>query len=103
MGASVVVNAVKVVPSSGTALAQGSTTASTSATMIVDTSTSRRSITITNTGSVQVNIGGAGVGTSTGIPLAPGASVTFDGAARAAFYGIVASGTCTLAYITESD
>ena len=88
---------------SGATLAQGSVTATTSATLIVSASTARRSITITNTGSVQANIGGSGVGSTTGLPLAPGASVTFDGAARAAFYGITASGTCTLAYITESD
>jgi hypothetical protein len=88
---------------SGSTLAQGSATATTSATLIVSASTARRSITITNTGSVQANIGGSGVGSTTGLPLAPGASVTFDGAARAAFYGIAASGTCTLAYVTESD
>jgi hypothetical protein len=88
---------------SGATLAQGSVTATTSATLIVSASTARRSITITNTGSVQANIGGSGVGSTTGLPLAPGASVTFDGAARAAFYGITASGTCTLAYVTESN
>jgi len=96
-------NAWYVANASGATLSQGSASPTTSATLIAASSTARRSITITNTGSVQVNIGGSGVISTTGVPLAVGASVTFDGAARAAFYGITASGTGSVAYITESD
>ena len=88
---------------SGATLGQGSASPTTTATLIASSSTARRSITITNTGSVQVNIGGSGVIATTGLPLVPGASATFDGAARGSFYGITASGTGSVAYITESD
>lgn len=88
---------------SGATLAQGSASPTTTATLIASSSTARRSITITNTGTVQVNIGGSGVTATTGVPLPVGASATFDGAARAAFYGVTASGTGAVAYITESD
>ena len=93
----------EVMLTSGSTLAQGSAAPTTTATSIVGTSITRRSITITNTGTVQVNIGGSGVTATTGIPLVSGASVTLDGAARAAVYGITASGTGSVAYLTESD
>jgi hypothetical protein len=92
-----------VMPKSGATLSQGSAAPTATATSIVASSSTRRTITITNTGTVTVNVGGSGVTASTGVPLVAGASATFDGAAAAQFYGITASGTGAVVYIGESD
>lgn len=88
---------------SGATISQGSAAPTTTATQIVATSTTRRCVTITNTGTVQVNIGSSAVTSSTGLPLAVGASVSFTEAANASFYGITASGTGAVTYISELD
>lgn len=93
----------KLMSNSGTTIGTGSSSPSTTATQIVASASTRRSVTITNTGSITVNIGGSSVTTSTGIPLSAGSSVTISDAANSAIYGIVSSGTGTLAYMTESD
>jgi hypothetical protein len=88
---------------SGATIGQGSAAPTTSATQIVASATTRRCVTITNTGTVQVNIGSASVTSSTGIPLAVGASVSITEAANAALYGITGSGTGAVTYMTELD
>lgn len=88
---------------SGTTVNQGSASPTTTATQIVATNTTRRCVTIVNTGSVTINIGSSAVTTSTGIPLAAGDSISISEAANAAIYGITASGTGTVSYMTELD
>jgi len=91
---------------SGSTVGQGSASPTTSATLIVaavSSSPYRRAVTITNTGTVNVLIGGSGVTSTTGVLLVPGAAVTITEGANAALYGIVASGTGTVAYFSESD
>ena len=100
-------NAIGVVGNrSGTTLGQGFALPSTTATLIaaaVSSSPFRRSITICNVWSVDVRIGGSGVTSGSGILLVPGAAVTLTEAANAAVYGITASGTGIVNYLTESD
>ena len=100
-------NAIGVVGNrSGTTLGQGFAVCTTTATLIaaaVSSSPFRRSITICNVFTVDVRIGGSGVASNTGILLVPGAAVTLTEAANAAVYGITASGTGIVNYLTESD
>jgi len=104
--ANVDANGLRIVQRSGTTIGQGSAAPNASAVQIaavVSASPWRRSVTISNTGAVNVFIGGSGVTTTTGILLVPGASVTLTEAANAAVYGIAASGTGAVTYMTESD
>ena len=100
-------NAIGVVGNrSGTTLGQGFAVITTTATLIaaaVSSSPFRRSITICNVFTVDIRIGGSGVASNTGILLVPGAAVTLTEAANAAVYGITASGTGIVNYLTESD
>lgn len=101
--AAVDANGLKISRVSGITINQGSASPTTTATTIVASSTTRRCVTMVNTGSVQVNIGNASVTATTGVALVPGASVSFTEAANAAMYGITASGTGTISYMTELD
>lgn len=66
-----------------------------SGTVIPSTFASSSNVTIVNIGSVTVYVGGSTVTTATGVPLAPGAQLTLQGAV-VALYGITASGTTTV-------
>ena len=81
----------------------GQVSITTSATLIRPFQTSRTSIAIINHGSVDVYIGDKEVTTSTGILLvgSKGSSIAVD--TRAAIYGIVASGTQTISWITDGE
>jgi len=104
--ANVDANGLRVVDRKGTTIGQGSAAPAVTATQIVaivSASPWRRSVTISNTGTVSVSIGASGVTAATGILLVPQASVTITDAANAAIYGITASGTGAVTYMTESD
>jgi hypothetical protein len=72
-------------------------TPSTSA-QVLAANTSRKSALIHNAGSQIVYLGGSGVSTSTGVPLAPGATL-IDNRSTSAWHGIAASGTGDLRII----
>ncbi|NCZ53783.1 MAG: hypothetical protein EBY81_07805 [Verrucomicrobia bacterium] len=104
--ANVDANGLRVVDRKGTTIGQGPAAPAVTATQIVaivSASPWRRSVTISNTGTVSVSIGASGVTAATGILLVPQASVTITDAANAAIYGITASGTGAVTYMTESD
>lgn len=68
-------------------------------TLIAATNTARYSISIRNIGTVTMYIGPSGVTTSTGFPLSPNETYTFD-RNTGAIYGITSSAT-TAAYLEE--
>lgn len=77
----------------------GPITVNATATVIVALNSSRNSVAIANTGSVTVYVGDANVTTANGFPIAAGASLGLN--TTSAVYGIVATGTGTVAYIAS--
>lgn len=84
------------VPASGTpasSISGASVSVAATATLIAAANVNRRSLLIRNVGSVDVYLGPSGVTTSNGQKLAAGETLE-DSATVAAWYGIVATGTC---------
>jgi hypothetical protein len=90
------VGAASYVPAAINSTGQVSVTSS--GVTIIAANTSRQAVVITNTSStVTAYIGASGVATTTGYPLAPGASITLP--TTAAIYGIVSSTAATVGYL----
>lgn len=79
----------------------GAVTVGTTATLLKAANTNRRALTFRNNGGVAVYFGGSGVTVANGMPLEPGDAweTTVNGAA---WYGIVASGTCDVRVVEQS-
>jgi hypothetical protein len=79
-------------------LATGQVSVGTTATLIVAQRSGRYGVTLINKGSTEVDIGGSSVTTSTGSPLPAVQWASKTILTTAAIYGIVASGTQTVAF-----
>jgi hypothetical protein len=84
------------------AYASGQVTATTTATSIVTTGPAPNNDSILISSSAAAYIGGAGVTTATGFPIAANQLVLLPttGAENPTLYGVVASGTATISYLT---
>ena len=78
----------------------GQVSVTTSATQIVASNSSRRSVIIRNQGGTDMYIGGSTVTTSNGLLLKASETITLD-RNTAAIYGVVASGSTTAGYLQE--
>jgi len=86
----------------GATLNHNQVSIATTATVIVARSNNTGRTTIKNLHATEdVFLGGSGVTTSNGFPLEPGEAMSIE--SMAAIYGIVASGTATVAYFQEAD
>lgn len=87
----------------GATIASSAVSVGSTATTLVTSSATRRSVGIYNNGSVTVFVGPSGVTTSNGFPVLPGGALFVDEGATAELRGIVSTGTCDVRVVTESN
>jgi len=87
----------------GATIDSGSASVTASASAVLASDSSRRSVVLTNLGTDSVWVGDSGVAVDTGVRILPGGSLTIDHSPTAAIYSVASSGTQTVAYFVEAD
>lgn len=87
----------------GATIDSGSASVTVSASAVLASDSTRRSVVLTNLGTDSVWVGDSGVAVDTGVRILPGGALTIDHSPTAAIYAIASSGTQTVAYFVEAD